>query len=126
MPYAIRNASLELLSPCSLSIACKSFYVFWDIFESFRLQKIVLEITWMGIKTILLKQMLTILWYDSQPSTYRFEILPLFKVLPFIFPLLWSASPSCSSNCSRASWRQLRKEDFPTQNPSLLWKRERM
>lgn len=55
MPYAIRNASLELLSPCSLSIACESFYVFWDIFESFRLQKIVLEITWMGIKSILLQ-----------------------------------------------------------------------
>ena len=39
MPYAIRNASRELLSPCSLSIAYKSFYLFWDIFESFRLQK---------------------------------------------------------------------------------------
>ena len=47
-------------------------------------------------------------------------------MLPFIFPLLWSASPSCSSSCSRASWRQLRKEDFPTQNPSLLWNKERM
>lgn len=67
------------------------------------------------------------LWYSLwRPPTQQFITLPLFKVLPFIFPLLWSTSPSCSSNCSRASWRQLRKEDFPTQNPSLLWNKDQV
>lgn len=54
-------------------------------------------------------------WWNSTAAE-----LPLFCAFPFIFPLLCSASSSCSFNCSRANWRQLRKDAFPTQNPSFL------